>query len=336
MNDWAEFRHFRYLLEIVKQEGFRAAAESLHTAQPNLSAQAKQFQDLSAIHLFRRCKDGRIKLTETGVAFGPIAQGLLDARDEAIAALIAIERGEIRTLRFGSTSLIDPGLFHTCCQMHKEIVPECPILPTHGDMPQLEAELAAGEIDAAVVTLPVNHSSLCVEVVRRERLVVCLRGDHTLAAKPIFQPPDLEGNLTILYHPEHHFHAHQRHREYLKGIGINVESHSRANHPIELRELVKRGYGFALVREGSKIDNELTTRPVAGVDWPVSVAIAYNQQRHPKTIPVLIRHLRRELAASARTNSSGAVATSPRNASGLGKRRPRSVGTNPDQMRLLG
>ena len=60
MNDWAEFRHFKDLLAIVEHKGFRAAAEQLHTAQPNLSAQAKQFQDLSAIHLFRRTKDGRI------------------------------------------------------------------------------------------------------------------------------------------------------------------------------------------------------------------------------------------------------------------------------------
>ncbi len=104
MNDWAEFRHFKYLLAIAEHKGFRAAAEYLHTAQPNLSAQAKQFQDLSDVHLFRKGKDGRIRLTATGIAFKPIAQGLLDARDEAIAALIAIERGEIRALKFGCAS----------------------------------------------------------------------------------------------------------------------------------------------------------------------------------------------------------------------------------------
>jgi hypothetical protein len=38
---------------------------------------------------------------------GSIAQGLLDARDEAIAALISIERGEIRALKFGCTPSVD-------------------------------------------------------------------------------------------------------------------------------------------------------------------------------------------------------------------------------------
>jgi DNA-binding transcriptional LysR family regulator len=214
MNDWAEFRHFKYLLAIVEHKGFRAAAEQLHTAQPNLSAQAKQFQDLSAIHLFRKGKDGRIRLTETGVAFKPIAQGLLDARDEAIAALVAIERGEIRTLKFGCTSLVDQALFHTCCQMHRDILPTSPILPAHGDSLQLLEEIAEGEIDVAVDVLPVNDPRLCVEVIRRDRLVVCLRRDHELAKKMVLQPADLKGNLTILYHPQRHRHAYQRHRSF--------------------------------------------------------------------------------------------------------------------------
>jgi DNA-binding transcriptional LysR family regulator len=293
MNDWAEFRHFKYLLAIVEHKGFRAAAEQLHTAQPNLSAQAKQFQDHSAIHLFRKSRDGRIRLTETGVAFRSIAQGLLDARDEAIAALVAIERGEIRTLRLGCASLVDQALFHKCCLMHKEIVPNCSIFPAHGDKFQLAKELTAGEIDAAIVTLPVEDARLCVEVVRNERIVVCLRRDHPLAKKPFLQPTDLQEIPMVLYHPERHFHAHQRHRNWLKEIGIEVGSYSRANHPIELRELIKQGYGLAFVREESRIDDELTTRTVLGVDWRVSIAIVYSKERHPKTVPLLARHLKR-------------------------------------------
>jgi hypothetical protein len=41
MNNLAEFRHFRYLLAIVEHKGFRAAAEHLRTAEPNLSVQSK-------------------------------------------------------------------------------------------------------------------------------------------------------------------------------------------------------------------------------------------------------------------------------------------------------
>ena len=43
MYDWAEFRHFRYLLAILEKGGFRVAADELHTSQPNLTVQARQF-----------------------------------------------------------------------------------------------------------------------------------------------------------------------------------------------------------------------------------------------------------------------------------------------------
>jgi hypothetical protein len=67
MYDWAEFRHFRYLLTILEKQGFRAAADVLHTSQPNLTVQARQFQENASIHLLRKSKDGRIRPTETGV-----------------------------------------------------------------------------------------------------------------------------------------------------------------------------------------------------------------------------------------------------------------------------
>jgi hypothetical protein len=40
MYDWAEFRHFRYLLKILEMGGFRVAAEELRTSQPNLTVSA--------------------------------------------------------------------------------------------------------------------------------------------------------------------------------------------------------------------------------------------------------------------------------------------------------
>jgi hypothetical protein len=40
--------------------------------------------------------------------------------------------------------------------------------------------------------------------------------------------------------------------------------------PTELQSLFKTGYGLALIREGTVLDTELTTRPVVGVDWTVA------------------------------------------------------------------
>jgi DNA-binding transcriptional LysR family regulator len=328
MNNWAEFRHFRYLLAIVEHKGFRAAAEHLHTAEPNLSVQAKQFQEAFAIQLFKRGKNGRIELTETGVAFKSIAQGVLDARDEAIAALIAIERGQIRTLNLGCAPFVDPEVFRAACEIHKEVLPSCPIRPTHGDAIQLVQELVSGEIDAAIMTMPVNDSRLCVHAIRRDRLVACLRSDHPLAQKAAVLPADLQDNLSILYHPQRHPNAHARLLRLLGEAGVQIDEFSRASHPAELQSLVKAGYGLALISEGSELEAELTTRPVAGVDWTVDTAFIYNKQLHPKTIPVLARHLRRRLAVFPIKGDGPQGIGSATPGTGNARRPPRSEGTD--------
>ncbi|MGO8785998.1 MAG: LysR family transcriptional regulator [Terriglobia bacterium] len=324
MNNLAEFRHFRYLLAIVEHKGFRAAAEHLHTAEPNLSVQARQFQEAFAIQLFKRGKNGRIELTETGIAFKAIAQGVLDARDEAIAALIAIERGQVRTLNLGCAPFVDPEVLRVACEIHKEIVPSCPIRPTHGDSIQLVQELVFGEIDAAIMTMPVSDSRLSVQAIRRDRLVACLRVDHPLAEKAAVLAADLQENLAILYHPQRHPGAHTRLLEMLWEAGIQIDEFSRASHPTELQSLVKAGYGLALISEGTALEAELTTRPVAGVDWTVDTALVYNKELHPKTIPLLARHLKKRLTARPiRVGGPQAIGSTTKSVS-VAKRPPRS------------
>jgi DNA-binding transcriptional LysR family regulator len=230
MYEWAELRHFRYLLTILEKQGFGAAAEELRTAQPNLSVQARQFQENASVRLFRKTKNGRTRPTGTGVAFKPLARFLLEIRDEVIDALIAIDRGEITSVRFGCTPLVDQSVFQNFCASHKEVLPSCPIRPTHGDTRQLPEEILSGAVDAALVTLPLRHPDLTIEELSKDRLVVCLRRDDPLAKMGALQPDNLQGNLAVLYHPQRHPDAHERLLELLSEAGVQVE-HSWASHP---------------------------------------------------------------------------------------------------------
>jgi DNA-binding transcriptional LysR family regulator len=310
MYDWAELRHFRYLLVILEKQGFRVAAEELHTSQPNLTVQARQFQENASVRLFRKMKNGRIRPTETGIAFIALARLLLETRDEVIDALIAIERGEIDAVRFGCAPLVDQSLFRSFCGMHKEILPACSIRPMHADPAQLAEDVITGTVDAAIVTLPLKHPDLRIEELRRDRLVVCLRRDHALASKAALQTVDLHDNLTVLYHPQRHPDAHALLLEMLADAGIKVEEYSRASHPSEMQMLVKEGYGFTLIREGTLLDDELTTRPIAGVNWTVDTAVIYHKQRHPKTIPILVKKFRNQFNTDAKETGSGNVSVS--------------------------
>jgi DNA-binding transcriptional LysR family regulator len=264
MYDWAEFRHFLYLLTILEKGGFRVAAEELHTSQPNLTVQARRFQDHASVRLFRKSKNGWIGPTETGIAFVNLARLVLEIREEVIDALIAIERGEIGLIRFGSTPLVDQNLFRSFCKLHKELLPRTTVRPTHGDAAQLAQEILDGMIDAAIITLPLAHPDLHIEELRRDRIVVCLRKDHPLAAKAALQVSDLQDNLKVIYHPQRHPDAHLRLLELLSDAGVELGEYSCASHPSEMQSLVKEGHGVALIREGTALEEGLLTRRLVG------------------------------------------------------------------------
>jgi DNA-binding transcriptional LysR family regulator len=336
MYEWAEFRHFRYLLTILERQGFRAAAEELRTAQPNLSVQARQFQENASVRLFRKIKGGRIRPTDTGVAFKVLARFLLETRDEVLDALIAIERGEIGSIRFGCTPLVDQSLFRTFCDLHKEILPVCPVRPTHGDAAHLAEEVVSGTVDAALVTLPLRHPDLRIEELRRDRLLVCLRRNDPLAEKAYLQASDLQGNLAVLYHPQRHPDAHERLLELLQHIGVKIEEYSCASHPSEVQMLVKGGHGFALIREGTNLDEELTSRPIAGVDWTVDTALIYHKVRHPKTVPILVKLLRKHLLQNGKQAALNKLSGLARDSNAHEKRPVQRVTEESAQTKLTG
>ena len=311
MYDWAEFRHFSYLLKILEKGGFRIAAEELHTSQPNLSIQARRFQEHASVCLFRKLKNGQISPTETGTAFIELARLLLELREEVIDALVAIERGDFGLARFGSTPLVDPNLFRNFCAIHKQLVPQSSVRPTHGDAAPLANEVLDGRFDAAIITLPFTHPDLHVEVLRRDRIVVCLRKDHPLASKAALPVSDLQGNLSIFYHPQHHPDAHARLLELLQEAGITLGEYSCASHPSEMHAMVKDGHGLALIREGSPLEEGLMTRRLVGVDWTLDAAVIYHKQRHPKIVPILVRKLKRSNQKEIPKRGISAVPRSP-------------------------
>jgi DNA-binding transcriptional LysR family regulator len=279
-------------------------------------------------------KNGRIRPTETGVAFISLARFLLETRDEVIDALIAIERGEIGSMRFGCDSLVDRNLFRTFCAMHKEILPACSIRPTHGDTVQLAEEVATGAVDAAIVTLPLKHPDLRIEEIRRDRLVVCLRKDHPLARKTALKAENLQGNLSVLYDPQRHPEAHERLLEQLEDAGIRVDEYSRASNPSEMQMLVKEGHGFTLIREGSILDDKLTTRPIVGVDWTVKTVVIHHKQRHPKTVPVLVRSFKRQFNNEVKPIGLSTESVSVETVTAFKKRPPQSTTERPIQLAL--
>jgi DNA-binding transcriptional LysR family regulator len=291
MNEWAEFRHFRYLLTILELQSFRAAAEALHTSQPNLSVQAKRFQEHVSVRLYRRTKSGRIRITEQGRAFMNMAHLLLETRDEILQELSELEQSESTVVRLGCVAHADPLVFKDFCSLYRAMLPGCSIRARFGDKASITHEIAEGRLDAAITTLPTSGSTLQTELVRREPLVVCMREDDPLAAKRNLSSHDLQRSSLVLYDAERPPLGEEPFVHLLKGRGLNVDEYARASHPSEIQALVRDGFGIALVRAGEELQSKLTTRPLLDIDWTVDTAVVFREVGHLKTTPVVIRQL---------------------------------------------
>ena len=163
-----------------------------------------------------------------------------------------------------------------------------------------------------------------------------MRRDDPLAAKASLQTADLQGNLAVLYHPQRHPDAHERLLELLRDTGVQLEEHSCASHPSEMQTLVKGGHGFALIREGTSLDEELTTRPIAGVDWTVDTALIYHKVRHPKTVPILVKRLMRQFPHNGKETAPNKVSVPVQASIVNGKRPSQAAKDGPVQMTLIG
>jgi LysR family hydrogen peroxide-inducible transcriptional activator len=84
-------------------------------------------------------------------------------------------------MRLGFSSFVDHDLYEMVCSVHTALYPTCEIKSQGGDNVELLALLDSGEIDAALLTLPVSGAGLKTYPFTHSRLVVCMRADDPLS-----------------------------------------------------------------------------------------------------------------------------------------------------------
>ncbi|GAB5894563.1 LysR substrate-binding domain-containing protein [Mycolicibacterium mageritense] len=178
-----ELRHLRYFVAVGEELHFGRAADRLHIAQPPLSQQIRQLERELGVSLLTRTTRS-VELTPAGRAYLQRAIEILDAVGDAGGQARRIAAGVEGRLVIGCVGSATYSLLPQLVRALGESLPGVEV-GLRGEMlapAQLEA-LRSGTLDLALLRPPVLGEGIFTETVRRDRLLVALPTNHSLAGQ---------------------------------------------------------------------------------------------------------------------------------------------------------
>jgi LysR family transcriptional regulator, hydrogen peroxide-inducible genes activator len=167
-------RQLRYFNALARQGHFGRAAEACAISQPALSMQIKELEDALGGMLLER-SPRQVALTTFGEAAAPRVRDILRLVDE-LEDLARASRGRLLgRLRIGMIPTVAPYLLPEVIGNLTRMHPELDIHVRETLTPKLIQELAHGQLDTAIVALPVSEPSL---------VEVGLFSEHFLLVRP--------------------------------------------------------------------------------------------------------------------------------------------------------
>ena len=152
-------RQLRYFDALAQQRHFGHAADICAISQPALSMQIKELEQALGTQLFER--GGRqLRLTAVGEEFAPRVRDILRAVDELSDLARAAAQGLSGRLRLGVIPTVAPYLLPRIVGQLGQSYPALDLHIRETITPKLLQELADGQLDCAIVALPVSEDSL--------------------------------------------------------------------------------------------------------------------------------------------------------------------------------
>ncbi|TRD23186.1 hydrogen peroxide-inducible genes activator [Palleronia caenipelagi] len=163
-------RHLRYFEALARHEHFGRTAEILSISQPALSVQIRELQEILGTDLLEK-GSRRVVLTHTGRDFAVRAREILKDVD-SLSEIGAGRAGELGgQLRLGVIPTIAPYLLPGIIARLQAEMPQIQLRPREAITERLIRDLRDGELDLALLALPISEPGLHEEPLFDEEFV---------------------------------------------------------------------------------------------------------------------------------------------------------------------
>lgn len=199
-----DLRQLRYFLAVARAGGFSRAAQQEGVSQPTLSEQIRKLEQAVGVPLFERRARG-VRLTVAGERLFEHAQIILRELAAARRAVECLRTRVAGILTVGAIPTVFPYLLAPRVEQFRRRYPEVELRLVEDVTARLVEGLRSGDLDLAVLSLPLREPDLICAELLREPLLVALPPAHPLACEPELEPRALRGERWLLLRNGHCF-----------------------------------------------------------------------------------------------------------------------------------
>lgn len=239
-------RELEYVVAVADLRSFSAAAERCCVSQPTLSVQVKKLEEQLGAELFERTNK-RVMLTDVGAAVVSAARRILVEVDTIKQVARAAHDPLAGAFRLGAFPTLASYLFPDLVPRLTAAAPNLKLILVEEKTDILANKLRRGEIDAALLALPVEDDGLAVRALFEDPFHFAVWADHPMAGAAA-APIKAMGDWPLLLLEEGHCLRAQA-LDVCELAGAEDEPDMRATSLETLRQMVRAGTGVTLMPE---------------------------------------------------------------------------------------
>ncbi|MFT4998846.1 MAG: LysR family hydrogen peroxide-inducible transcriptional activator [Flavobacteriales bacterium] len=237
-------KDLKYFLAIAELKHFGHAAQQCNVSQPTLSGQIKKLEETLGVMLFERT-NRRVMLTEAGQQIVIYAKRIIREVD-AIHEIADSTRDPLAgKFRLGAFPTLATYIFPRIVPQVKASMPNLRLILMEEKTSQLIDQLHNGEIDAALLALPIQDDYLISKPLFDDEFFLAVPSGHDLTKYKTVDQTKLKQHRLLLLEEGHCLRDQSLEICQLHNIG--EEQDFKATGLETLRQMVKAGTGITFM-----------------------------------------------------------------------------------------
>ncbi len=194
----------KYIVAVARHKHFGHAAEACFVAQPTLSVAIKKLEDELGVTIFER---GGTEVSTTPLGAQIVTQAERVLEQTAVIKEIAKQNKDPLSgpFRLGVIYTIGPYLLPTLIKTMIKQVPNMPLILQENFTVKLMELLRQGELDAAIMALPLPDQGMVTQALYDEPFMVAVSKDHAWKDRNTVSAKELKSETMLLLGNGHCF-----------------------------------------------------------------------------------------------------------------------------------